>query len=226
MKLQFVSLVVIFFILINTDLSEAKGGRRRFHVSSHGSGAGGSIKLWQILLYVIGGLAPFIVLMCFCCCCSDFFIDCTESSLRDYPEENLGGINRGSTTMHENHQHQQRNETAINMQPMSQFQENLPQDSPYGTKLSPDHLSYSISPVNVPQNGQNPANYISETVPQPQPTAPLGPENHNLKTHDNFQNGPILSPGPLPYSLTNVAVPPPYPSNQSEYVQRNFGGHM
>jgi len=230
MKLQFVSLVVIFFILINTDLSEAKGGRRRFSVSSRGGGAGystahiggGSIEFWQVALIVIGCSSPLYVLWCY----RDFCINSTESSLRDYPEENLGGINRGSTTMHENHQHQQRNETAINMQPTSQFQENLPQDSPYGMKLSPDHLSYSISPVNVPQNGQNPANYISETVPQPQPTAPLGPENHNLKTHDNFQNGPILSPGPLPYSLTNVAVPPPYPSNQSEYVQMNFGGHM
>ena len=42
MKSQFISLVVIFFILINTDLSEAKGGRggRRFRVSSRGSGAG------------------------------------------------------------------------------------------------------------------------------------------------------------------------------------------
>jgi len=225
MKLQFVSLVVIFFILINTDLSEAKGGRGGGRGRSRGSyggysgGVGGSSD-WEIVLYVIGGTAGLYFLVMFCT-----YI-CEYDDEEDYPKENLVGINRGSTTMHENHQHQQRNETAMNMQPTSQFQENFPQDSPYGMKLSPDHLSYSISPVNVPQNGQNPANYISETVPQPQPTAPLGPENHNLKTYDNFQNGPILSPGPLPYSLTNVAVPPPYPSNQSEYVQRNFGGHM
>jgi len=230
MKLQFVSLVVIFFILINTDLSEAKGGRRRFHVSSFGSGAGysgggggGYMEIWEILLIVIGCIAGFFFLVCFCTCI------CEYADEEDYPKENSGGINRGyiiEDFTHENLQHQQRNETALNMQPRIQFQENLPQDSPYGMKLSPDHLSYSISPVHVPSNGQNPAKYVSETVPQPLPTVPLGPENHNLKTYDNFQNGPILSPGPLPYSITNVAVPPPYPSNQSEYVQRNFGGHM
>jgi len=222
MKLQFVSLVVIFFILINTDLSEAKGGRgggRRGSGGSYSGGGGGSFD-WEIFLYIIGGIVGFCVLVCCCVCIFESADD------EDTPKENLGGINRDSTAMHENHQRQQRNETAMNMQPTSQFQENLPQDSPYGMKLSPDHLSYSISPVNIPQNGQNPANYISETVPQPLPTAPLGPENHNLKTYDNSHNGPILSPGPLPYSITNVAVPPPYPSNQSEYVQRNFGGHM
>jgi len=227
MKLQFVSLVVIFFILINTDLSEAKGGRGGGRGRSRGSyggysgGGGGSLEFWEIVL-LIGGIAGLFLLVWLCTCICEYDGGFHGDT---YTKENLGGINRGSTTMHENHQHQQRNETAMNMQP-SQFQENLPQDSPYGMKLSPDHLSYSISPVNVPQNGQNPANYISETVPQPQPTAPLGPENHNLKTYDNFQNGPILSPGPLPYSITNVAVPPPYPSNQNEYVQRNFGGHM
>merc|ERR1712008_449728 len=100
-------------------------------------------------------------------------------------------------------------------QPRSQSQENLPQDSHFGKNLSPDHLSYSISPANVPPSGQNPANYISETVPQPLPTASLGPENHNLKTNDSFQSGAILSSPHLPYSITNVAAPPPYPSNQS-----------
>jgi len=224
MKLQFVSLVVIFFILINTDLSEAKGGRGGGRGRSRGSyggysGGGGGSFDWEIVLYIIGGIAGLFFLVWFCT-----FI-CEYDDEEDYhPKENLGGIDRGSAVMHENHQHQQRNETAMNMQPTTQFQENLPQDSPYGMKLSPDHLSYSISPVNVPQNV--PANYISETVPQPLPTAPLGHENHNLTTYDNFQNGPILSHTQLPYSITNVAVPPPYPSNQSEYVQRNFGGHM
>jgi len=90
-------------------------------------------------------------------------------------------------------------------------------------KLSPDHLSYSISPLNVPPSGQNPANHISETVPQPLPTAPLGPENHNLKTTDNIRSGSILSSPHLPYSITNVAAPPPYPSNQSGW---NLGGQM
>jgi len=238
LKLQFVLLVVIFFILITTDLSDAKrggggsrgGGSRGGGSSSrgsggyyyggsgssYGSGGGGSFD-WE-LLYIIGGIIGFIFLFCICYCICDAAI----WNEYDNTIENLGG-SRGNTAMHENHQRQQRNVTKVNMQPRNQFQENLPQESPYGMKLSPDNLSYSISPVNVPPSGQNPANSISETVPQPLPTAPLGPENHNLQTTDNIQSGSILSSPHLPYSITNVAAPPPYPSNQSGW---NLGGHM
>jgi len=225
LKLQFVSLVVIFFILITTDLSDARrggggsrgGGSSSRGSSSRGSGGyyysgssygseGGGLFVWE-LLYIIGGIIGFIFLFCvfLCCCLMERY---------DNKIESLGG-SRGNNAMHENHQCQQRNVTTVNMQPRNQFQENLPEESPYGMKLSPDHLSYSISPVNVPPSGQNPANYISETVPQPLPTAPPGPENHNLKTTDNIQSGSILSSPHLPYSITNVAAPPPYPSNQS-----------
>ena len=40
LKLQFICLVVIFFILINTDLSEAKGGRGGGRGRSRGSYGG------------------------------------------------------------------------------------------------------------------------------------------------------------------------------------------
>ena len=62
----------------------------------------------------------------------------------------------------------------------------------------------------------NKINHIM-SVNQPLYTVPQIPENHNLKTSENHQNGTILSPMHLPYSLTPEAVPPPYPSNQGAW---------
>jgi hypothetical protein len=42
---------------------------------------------------------------------------------------------------------------------------------------------------------------------------PQVPENHNLETNDNLQNGIDLSLMYLPYSSTTEAVPPSFPGN-------------
>merc|ERR1711936_410118 len=81
---EFFCLVLFFFILINTDLSEAKGGRgggrgggqsggrggsRGWYGGSSGGGGGGSFDL-EIFFYVLGGgiLVTCIVCCCFCIC--------------------------------------------------------------------------------------------------------------------------------------------------------------
>lgn len=66
------------------------------------------------------------------------------------------------------------------------------------------------------QSDMNKINHIM-SVNQPLYTVPQIPENHNLKTSENHQNGTILSPMHLPYSLTPEAVPPSYPSNQGTW---------
>ena len=106
---------------------------------------------------------------------------------------------------------------SMNMEIRNQFHENLSLNSHHVTKLSPQHLSYPISPVNVLPYEQNQPYHVSEPVSQPSYTVPRIPENHNLNTSDNLQNGAILSPMHLPYSLTPDAVPPPYPSNQGTW---------
>merc|ERR1712223_1571967 len=156
---------------------------------------------------------------CICCnlCCSSDDDDINEAL-----------INMDRTIVMEEHyqQHQQNNvnETAINMQPSisqatDQFQENIPQNTYYDGKLSSTHLSYPIAQRNVPSNGPNQSNYISETMsptylPQPLPERPSAPENHNLSTNDNEQNGLILSSTHLPYPIAiDDDPPPPYPGN-------------
>ena len=117
-------------------------------------------------------------------------------------------------------ENQQRNSngTSINMETKNQSHENLPQNSHFVTKLSPQHLSYPKSLVNIPLNEQNQPHYGSEPVSQPLYTVPQISDNHNLKTSDNLQNGTILSPMHLPYSLTPEAVPPPYPSSHGTWI--------
>merc|ERR1711974_514114 len=64
---------------------------------------------------------------------------------------------QSNIAIEQNRQHQQNNSdnTAIDMQPTrhqssNQFQDNLPQNTYHSTKLSPTHLPYSIAPVDVP----------------------------------------------------------------------------
>merc|ERR1711881_732290 len=166
-------LVLIFFILINTDLSEAKGrgggggrgggrsgggsrsggrggsrgyygGSRGYYGGSSGGGGGGSSDL-AIFLYILGGVVGFLLLVwCYYCVC-DVTNDDEDYSSRHSNENNVA--------MEQNRQHQQNNSgnTAIDMQPTrhqpsNQFQNNLPQNTYHSTKLSPTHLPYSIVP--------------------------------------------------------------------------------
>ena len=110
------------------------------------------------------------------------------------------------------------NKTSMNMETRNQFHENLSQNSHHITKVSPRHQSYPISPSNVLPYEQNQPCYASETVSQPLYTVPQIPENRNLKTSDNIQNGTISSQMHSPYSLTPEAVPPPYPSSQGTWI--------
>jgi len=242
LRSQFFCLVVIFFILINTDLSEAKGGRGGGRGRSRGGGwsggsSGGPI-YWEIFFYVACAAVGMILLVRLCFCLSDYCDDDENDSNQH--------LNQRSIAMAQNRQRQQNNvnEAAINLhrsivtehnrqQPQSnvnetdisqsishsrkQFLENLPQNSYHGTKLSPTHLSYPIAPRNVPSNGLNQPNSISETISMP-PTylpqqLPSAPENHNLNTNYNEQNGLISSSTHLPYPITPYDAPPPYPGN-------------
>jgi len=198
---QFFCFVVTFFILINTDLSEAYGSWSDEH-NPYG------LEIWLPIFIPLG-----VFLCCWCCMC------CTICSSDD------DNINETAINMHRNivmeehyQQHQQNNvnETAINLQPSipqatNQFQENLPQNTYYDAKLSSTHLYYPIAPRNVLSNGPNQPNYISVTIsptylPQPLPEWPSAPENHNLSAYDNEQNGSILSSTHRHYD-----PPPPYP---------------
>jgi len=242
LRSQFFCLVVILFILINTDLSEAKGGRGGGRGRSRGGGwsggsYGGSFG-WENIWYIVASVAGVILFVCLLWCCIN---NCDDDE-----DDSNQHLNQRSIAMAQNQQRQQNNvnEAAINLhrsivmehnrqQPQSnvnetdisqsishsrkQFLENLPQNTYYGTKLSPTHLSYPIAPRNVPSNGLNQPNSISETIsmsptylPQPLPSAP---ENHNLNTNDSEQNGLISSSTHLPYPIRPYDAPPPYPGN-------------
>jgi len=165
-------LVLIFFVLINTDLSEAKGGRgggrgggrsggrggsrgwyggsRGWYGGSSGGGGGGSFD-FQLFLYIVVGI--FGVLLLLCCCyyvCSEY-----DEQIDKYNSDQHS--HQSNIAIEQNQQHEQNNSdnTAIDMQPTrhqssNQFQDNLPQNTFHSTKLSPTHLPYSIAPVDVP----------------------------------------------------------------------------
>jgi len=155
-------LVLIFFVLINTDLSEAKGGRgggrgggrsggrggsRGWYGGSSGGGGGGSFDL-EIFFYVLGGG---ILVTCIVCCC---FCICDVEDDEDYSDRH-SNENNIATEQIQQHQQNDSDNTAIDMQPTrhqssNQFQDNLPQNTYHSTKLSPTHLPYSIAPVDVP----------------------------------------------------------------------------
>lgn len=213
-KSQLTALVLILLILVVTDLSEAKGGRGgggggrgsrgggyRYRGGSGSSYYGGGDFDLEIFLIIIGVIAGLVILVCICVCICD----------SDDEDDKVTG-----QMIQENNQ--QRNISSTRYQ----YQQNH-QNSDDGSKLSPNHFSYPISPANVPQSGQNPTNYPSETVsqplyayhvsetgPQPLPRAYLKSENQNLKTNNDIHNETHL-----PYSLTPAAVPPPYSNNQS-----------
>jgi len=162
-------LVVIFFILVNTDLSEARrrgggrgggrsggrGGSRGWYGGSYGGGGDGYFD-WLIFLYVFGGIVGFILLIW--CCCSCGVCDDEDKSYENSNENNIA--------MEQNRQHLQNDcsSTAIDVQPTihqssNQFQDNLPQNTYHSTKTSPTHLPYSIVPDAPPpypgdQNGK------------------------------------------------------------------------
>jgi len=91
LRSEFFCLVVIFFILVNTDLSEAKrgggykgyrsrpsgGGYKGYRSSSGGGGGGGGD--WKELLITLAGIAGFIFLFfCIFCYCCGGYDDCRE----------------------------------------------------------------------------------------------------------------------------------------------------
>jgi len=159
-------LVLIFFVLINTDLSEAKGGRgggrgggrsggrggsRGWYGGSSGGGGGGSFNL-EIFFYILGGAVGWC-LLCWCC----HYPISLPCDVEDDEDRSDRHSNENNIATEQIPQHQQNNSdnTAIDMQPTrhqssNQFQDNLPQNTYHSTKLSPTHLPYSIAPVDVP----------------------------------------------------------------------------
>jgi len=152
-------LVVIFFVLVNTDLSEAKG-RGGGRGGGRSGGRGGS-RGWYGGSYGGGGDeingAEFL-LRARCCSVCDVMNDDEDNSYENSNENNI--------VMERNRQHLQNDcsSTAIDVQPTihqssNQFQDNLPQNTYHSTKTSPTHLPYSIVPDAPPpypgdQNGK------------------------------------------------------------------------
>jgi len=189
-------------------------------------------------LYIVGAGAGVFFLVCICVCLyndddDDDHLDQRSIAMAQNQQRQQNNVNEAAINLHRSivmeHNRQQPqsnvNETEINRQPVishprNQFQENHPQNTYYGTKLSPTHLSYPIAPRNVPSNGLNQPNSISETISmsppylsQPLPMWPSAPENHNLNTNDDEQNGLISSSTHLPYPIRPYDAPPPYPGN-------------
>jgi len=228
LRTKSIFLVLILFILINTDLSVAKGlgggipggtpppllpgsrgggsrGGYKGYGGSYYGGGGGSFN-WETLMYVVIGIVVFCSLCCMCCLCV-----CAEKDNERNISHNSNEIENRSIVVQEIPQRY--NEASMNAEIRNQFHENLSHNSHHITNLSPHHLSYPISLVNIPPNEQNQSYYASGAVSQPLDTVPQVPENHNLKAKENLENGTILS-----HSLTQEAVSPPYPSNQGTWI--------
>jgi len=153
LKAQSMFVAVILFILINIDLSIAKGGRegggvrgsrggyRGYGGSSYGRGVGSFD--WTLLVGVIIGIVVFCFLCWICCpvCSSD------EENERNVHHDS-NGINIRSMVVPKNQQRYS-NETSMNMETRNQFHENLSRNSHHVTKLSPRHQSYPISPFHT-----------------------------------------------------------------------------
>ena len=66
-------------------------------------------------------------------------------------------------------ENQQRNfnEISMNEETKNQYHKDLSHDFHHVPKLSPNHLSYPISPINTPPSEQDQPYYVSEAVSQP-----------------------------------------------------------
>merc|ERR1712062_864050 len=214
-------LALIFFILINTDLSEAKGrgggrgggsgrgGSRGWYGGSFGGGGDGFD--WELFFIIVGVIFGVLFLAT---CIYVYFI---EDDDRIFMQKMI----------EQNQQHQQNNSDDTHLpyptiatvdatppyQSSNQFQENFPQNTNNGEVLSPTPLPYSIAPVDVPPPypGNQSGTWKNGSWMTNQP---------NNQFQDNFpqntSHGAIVSSTHLSYpTIATVDAPPPYPGNQS-----------
>jgi len=232
LKSKIFSLVIIFFILINTDLSEAKGGRGGGGRSRGRSRGGGGFGGWsggfydlEIFFYVLA-FVVFLVCVFYC------VYGCDDDENKN-EKDSYQNSNKRSMVQNQQYLRNQDNDTAINLQPVisrprKQFPVNKNCDAYYGTKV-PSYLPYPIAPVTVPAQNSNKRSIAKRSMVQNQQYL----RNQDNETAINLQ--PVISPprkqfpvnkncdayygtkvpSYLPYPIAPVTVPAPIPGNQN-----------